>query len=177
MSDGQDDPMHDFSADWSRLWTDMAAQTAQAWQSAAGPTASPEVFSKGRAELLKAWSDWCENWMRSPAFIEAQKKSFSGALAFRKQVRENLRRMQRELQLAGADDISALAAAIRRSERRILDQLEETSDRVAALESKIDRLCERIEKFMDGNGDAPASETNDSNGTKAKRKRRPQADT
>ena len=76
--------------------------------------------------MLRTWSQWCEQWMRSPAFLEAQKQGLSGNLAVHKQLRANLRRIQRELQLAGREDIDALAATIRRSERRIVEQLEET---------------------------------------------------
>ena len=56
--------------------------------------------------------------------------------------------MQRELQLAGREDIDALVAAVQRSQRRVLDQLEETSERLQALEAKLDRLGERLERFM-----------------------------
>ena len=66
--------------------------------------------------------------MRSSAFLEAQKRCMTEAWAFRKQIRANLRRMQRELQIAGREDIDALAAAVQRSQRRVLDQLEENSD-------------------------------------------------
>ncbi len=72
----------------------------------------------------------------------------SGSLAVRKQIRANLRRMQRELQIAGREDIDALVAAVQRSQRRVLDQLEETSERLQALEAKLDCLSERIERFM-----------------------------
>ena len=97
---------------------------------------------------MQVWSDWCEQLMRSSAFLEAQKQCLNGSLAFRKQFRANLRRMQRELQIAGREDIDALVAAVRRSQRRVLDQLEETSERLQALEAKLDCLSERIERFM-----------------------------
>jgi hypothetical protein len=154
----------------TRMWMEMAANAMQAWQPSAGGTASPEIFRKGRADLLQVWSDWCEQLMRSSAFLEAQKQGMSGTLAFRKQIRTNLRRVQRELQIAGREDIDALVAAVRRSQRRVLDQLEETSDRLQSLEAKLDSLNERLERFMglaDGAADHAVGENN---GGKKKRR-------
>ena len=116
-----------------------------------GGTASPDMFRKGRSDFLQVWSDWCEQLMRSSAFLEAQKQCMSGSLAFRKQIRANLRRMQRELQIAGREDIDALVAAVRRSQRRVLDQLEETSERLQAVEAKLDRP-ERATRAVHGPG-------------------------
>lgn len=150
MSDSSD-PM----SAWTRFWMDSAAQAMQAWTPAGGSTQSPELFRKCRADLMQIWSDWCEQWLRSPAFLDVQKQLLSGNLAARKQFRAVLRQMQRELQLAGREDIDALEAAIRRSERRVLDQLEETSAQLRALEAKIDRLGrKRSGKSAAGNGAA-----------------------
>jgi hypothetical protein len=140
--------MNDPFSNLTRMWMEMAANAMQAWQPLAGGTASPEIFRKGRADFLQVWSDWCEELMRSSAFLDAQKQCMTGNLAFRKQIRANLRRVQRELQIAGREDIDALVAAVQRSQRRVLDQLEETSDRLQSLEAKLDCLSERIERFM-----------------------------
>ncbi|MGA2258858.1 MAG: hypothetical protein ABSG53_29675 [Thermoguttaceae bacterium] len=132
----------------TRMWMEMAANAMQACQPLAGSTASPDMFRTGRADFMQVWSDWCEEMMRSSAFLEAQKQCINGSLGLRKQIRTNLRRVQRELQIAGRDDIDALVAAVKRSQRRVLDQLEETSERLQALETKLDCLSERLERFM-----------------------------
>ena len=157
----------------TRTWLEMTAHAMQAWQPLAGSTASPDMFRKGRSDLLQLWSDWCEELMRSSAFLEAQKQCMSGSLALRKQIRANLRRMQRELQIAGREDIDALVAAVQRSQRRVLDQLEETSQRLQSLQSKLDCLSERIERFMgpgSGAEDAGGSANGEGNGGKKKRR-------
>ena len=138
---------------WTRFWMDSAAQAMQSWMPAGGSTQSPELVRKARGDMMQMWSDWCEQWMRSPAFLETQKQMLDGNLAVRKQFRAAVRRMQREMQLAGREDIDALEAAIRRSERRILDQLDEMSSKLQALEAKIDRLGRRARQSADeGNG-------------------------
>ena len=131
----------------TRMWMEMAANAMQAWQPSAGPRPRRNLSQRPR-RFLQVWSDWCEELMRSSAFLEAQKQCMSGSLAFRKQFRANLRRVQRELQIAGREDIDALVAAVQRSQRRVLDQLEETSERLQSLEAKLDCLSERIERFM-----------------------------
>jgi hypothetical protein len=151
---------------WTRFWMDSAAQAMQAWTPAGGTTQSPELLRQCRADLMQTWSDWCEQWLRSPGFLEAQKQMLSGNLAARRQFRAVLRKMQRELQLAGREDIDALEAAIRRSERRVLDQLEETTAQLRALEAKIDRLGRRRSGESDaGSGNGAAD--------RPRRKRRP----
>ncbi len=164
--------MNDPFSNMTRMWMEMAANAMQAWQPSAGSTASPEFFKKGRSDFLQVWSDWCEELMRSSAFLEAQKQCISGSIGLRKQIRANVRRMQRELQIAGREDIDALVAAVQRSQRRVLGQLDETSERLKALEAKLDCLSERIERFLDvENGSAGRAE-GEGNGEGGKKKRR-----
>jgi hypothetical protein len=150
---------------WTRFWMDSAAQAMQSWMPAGGSTKSPELIHKARGDMLQMWSDWCEQWLRSPAFLDAQKQMLDGNLAVRKQFRAAVRRMQREMQLAGREDIDALEAAIRRSERRILDQMDEMSSHLQALEAKIDRLGRRARHSPD--------DDNAAGGNGTRRKRRP----
>lgn len=159
MGSETDDTFSNLTQMWLQTATQVMQACAPAENSSAGSTASPEMFRKGRADVMQLWSDWCEDLMRSSAFLEAQKQCREGGLALRKQFRTNLRHVQRELQLAGREDIDTVVAAIRRSQRRVLDQLEETSDRLQSLESKLDRLSERIERFMGlaGGGPGPAA--------------------
>ncbi len=150
MENGSNDPFSSLT----RMWMEMAANTMQAWQPATGSTASPEILRKGRADLMQVWSDCCEEMMRSSAFLIAQKQCMDGVLGLRKQFRANLRRVQRELQLAGREDIEALLAAIQRSRSRILDQLEETAQRLQSLENTLDGLSERLDHFLETAADA-----------------------
>ncbi len=154
----------------TRMWMEMAANAMQAWQPLAGSTASPDMFRKGRSDFLQVWSDWCEQLMRSSAFLEAQKQCMSGSLALRKQIRANLRRMQRELQIAGREDIDALVAAVQRSQRRVLDQLEETSERLQVAGSQAG-LPGRAARAVHGLEDGAAGRA-DGEGNGGKKKRR-----
>ncbi len=173
MGNDNDDPFSNLS----RMWTEMAASAMQAWQPMMGGTASPDLFRKGRSDFLQVWSDWCEQLLRSSAFLEAQKQCMTGSLAFRKQIRANLRRAQRELQIAGREDIDALVAALRRSQRRVLDQLEENSERLQGLEAKLDGLSEQLQRFVgraEGaeNGEADSAGGANGTGNGGKKKKR-----
>ncbi len=164
--------MNDPFSNMTRMWMEMAASAMQAWQPAGGTTASPELLRKGRGDLMQIWSDWCEELMRSSAFLDAQKQCLSGSLVFRKKMRSNLRRMQRELQIVGREDIDALVAAVQRSQRRVLSQIEETSQRLQSLEAKLDCLSERIERFMGNEHGNPGRAEGEVNGDVVKKKRR-----
>jgi len=166
MGSDSNDPFSNLT----RMWMEMAANAMQAWQPLAGGTASPDIFRKGRSDFMQFWSDWCEELMRSSAFLEAQKQSVNGSLAFRKQIRANLRQMQRELQIAGREDIDAVVAAIRRSQRRVLEQLEETSERLHIMETKLDSLSERIDRFMGVEDGAAGRTINEGNDGKKKKR-------
>jgi len=152
---------------WTRIWMETAAQAMQPWLSAGGTTQSPELIRKGRADWMQFWSESFERWLRSPAFLDAQKQMLDGNLAVRKQFRAAMRKMQRELQLAGREDIDALEAAIRRSERRVLDQLEELSAQLRAVEAKVGRARRRGKRPADSENGAPDASANGS-----RRKRR-----
>jgi hypothetical protein len=161
---------------FARTWAEMAANAMRAWQpwaGGAGSTASPDVFRKARLDFLQLWNDWCEELLRSSAFLEAQKQCMSGNLAVRKQMRAHLRRIQRELQLAGREDIDAVVAAVQRSQRRILDRLDETFDRLQTLEAKLDGIAARMEQLAGGktNASEAASHAN-GEGNGGKRRRR-----
>jgi len=154
----------------TRMWLELAAKSMQAWQPLAGSTASPDIFRQGRSDFMQALSDWCEQMMRSSAFLQSQKQCMEGSLAVRKQIRANLRRMQRELQIVGREDIDALVSAVKRSERRVLDQLEEHCERLQSLEGKLDHLRERIERLTGAENGAPPRSNGESDSGKKKRR-------
>jgi len=153
-----------------RMWMEMTAAAVQAWQPSSSGTASPELFRKGRADFMQVWSDWCEELMRSSAFLDAQKQLMGGQLALRKQIRSNVRRVQRELQIVGREDIDALVAAVQRSQRRVLDQLEEMSERLQAMEAKMDCLAERLGRFTAAEDGAADRVFTESSGGKKRRR-------
>ena len=131
------------------------------------------MFRKGRSDFLQVWSDWCEQLMRSSAFLEAQKQCMSGSLAFRKQIRANLRRMQRELQIAGREDIDALVAAVSGRSAASSTNWKRPPSGCKALEAKLDCLGERIERFMGheaglGRADGEATAARRKGGTRKK---------
>jgi hypothetical protein len=148
MSDSDDNVGDGLSA-LMRMWMGMASGAMEAWQPwTGGSTASPEIVRQARATFFKTWSDCCDEFMRSPAFLDAQKQCMAGNLAMRKQARENISRLQHEFQVAGAEDIDQLMRALRRLERRLLDEFEDSSDRISELSGKIDALTSRLDTLQ-----------------------------
>jgi len=123
-----------------RLWLDAAAGAMEAWQAWSGPTASPEAVRQLRTSFLNAWSDWWENYLRSPMFLSSAMQSMTGTVQFRKQLREQLDRLQQEFRVAGRQDIDELALAVQRSTRRVLDQLDEMAARLDTFGDRLDAL-------------------------------------
>ena len=114
MGSETNDPL----SNMTRMWMEMAAMGHAGVATYGGPHGVAGTPPQGCADLMQVWSDYCEELMCSSAFLDAQKQCMSGNLAFRKQFWANLRRLQRELQVVGREDIDALLAAIQRSRTR-----------------------------------------------------------
>ena len=134
----------DGPGDLMRLWLDMASQTAQACQAWSGAAASPEAFRQGRSDLFKVWSDYWEQFLRSSSFLEAQKRSLTGSLEYRKQFREYLGRLHHELQLASAQDIDQLMISVRRMGEDLREQFEQAGQRLDGLSTQLGALAARV---------------------------------
>lgn len=116
-----------------RMWSDWATNAMAASQNTTGSTNSPEMVRQMRATFFKMWSDAWEELLRSPAFLEQSKQLLTDGADFQKQAREYLGKLQHDLQLASAQDMDQLALAIRRLERRMMDQFEDLSDQLDRL--------------------------------------------
>ncbi len=130
----------------ARMWLDAASGVMEAFQAWAGPTASPEAVRKARATLLDSWSNLWEQYLRTPAFLDSAKQGIARSIDFRKQLREQLDRVQREFRVVGRQDVDELILALERMERHVLDQLDEISARLDALSARLDALGEKAAK-------------------------------
>jgi hypothetical protein len=140
---------------WMQLWFDAASKAMEAGQTWtgpawAGPTASPDVLRQARSAFMKTWSDCWEQWLRSSAFLDSSRQSLAGGMEMHKHAREFVDQVQRELRVAGRQDVDELALAIRRAERRVLDQLDEVSERLDAVAARLESLEARLDPPEDG---------------------------
>jgi hypothetical protein len=124
----------------AQLWANMVSSAMAACQPWAGSTASPELIRQGRSASVKAWSDYWEQFLRSPAFLEAQQQCMAGSVESKRMVRECLGRLNHELELATSKDIDEVMVAMRRLERRLLEQFEQLNERLNRLSAQLDAL-------------------------------------
>jgi hypothetical protein len=122
---------------FTRIWSDFAAQMMQSGMAFAPDRKPPEVSREMRSAMIKAWSDYCDQFMRSADFLEMMKQSLSASLQARKQMNDFLGQMQHEFQNSSRQDVDQMAASLQHVERRIIDRLED-------LASQIDRLEQRL---------------------------------
>ena len=139
-----DDPMAAGPAPWMRMWLDMTSGAMEACQAWAGATASPEPVRQIRSAMLEAWSDYWDQCLRSPMFLNATRQAVAQSTQIRKQFGEYLDRLYSESPVAGREDMEQLLRALRRSEERLLEQLEDVSARLEALDAGLDALAARL---------------------------------
>lgn len=121
---------------FTQYWTDMMAKMSQAGMQAQAAT-QEEMGKQMRQAFFDAWAKACEDMMRSDVFLDAMKKSMEGALQFKQQMNEFLRKAMGDSPLPSRDDTESIILAVRRLEGRVLDRLEELSERVEALEDHV----------------------------------------
>ena len=90
--------------------------------------------------MFKAWSDYCEQFMRTPDFLNMMKQSLSASLEARKQLNDFLARTQHELQGASRQDADQIMASIQRMEERLADGMEDMTSRLQRLEGRLEKL-------------------------------------
>ena len=89
------------------------------------PTADPDGWNRQLQRVfLDAMAHYCDDFMRSPQFLDAMKQSMDHALAFRKQVDQFLTEAQRSVQSPALADVDDLCALIGSVEERLMDRIE-----------------------------------------------------
>jgi hypothetical protein len=78
--------------------------------------------------------------MRSPAYLDAMKKSMDGALAFKQQINEFLTRALLEQQIPARSDTDSILLVLRSLEERVLSRIDNLNERVDDLAARMVRV-------------------------------------
>lgn len=127
-----------------KMWTDFAGKMANAGVAFSPESTPPDSARQMRSAFFKAWTDYCEEYMRSPEFLESWKKAMGSAIQFRRQMNQSLGQLQHEFQGTSRQDIDQLMMAMTHLERRLVDNVERAADRVDELGARIEALEEKI---------------------------------
>lgn len=153
MSENNGDPFAEASERFSqgqnqfaKMWTDFAGKMATAGVSFAPESTPPDAAKQMRGAFFKALSDYCEEYMRSPEFLDSWKQAMDGAIQFRRQMNESLGKMHHELGGTSRQDVDRTMIAISHLERRLVDTMERAAERVDEVAGRVDAL----EKKMNG---------------------------
>jgi hypothetical protein len=119
---------------FTKFWTDCVSKMTGAGLSPTPPQISEDSMKQMRRAFFDAWAHHCDEFMRSPAFLDGMKKSMDGALAFREQLNEFMTRALHEAQAPARSDTDSIMLVLRSLEERVLDRLDRLEERVASLD-------------------------------------------
>jgi hypothetical protein len=127
-----------------KMWTDFAGKMGGAGVSFSPSSTPPDMTKEMRATFFKAWSEYCDEYMRSPAFLDSWKKAMDSAIDFRRQMNQSMGKVHHEFQGTSRQDIDQLMIALTHLERRLVDNLERTGGRVEEMADRIDALEKKL---------------------------------
>jgi hypothetical protein len=137
-ADGQKSvPGADF---FTRAWSDFATQMVRAGTAFTPGATPPQMSQEMRNAMFKAWGDYCDQYMRSPEFMDMMKQSLGTAVEARKQLNEFLGRVQSEFQQPSRQDVDQIMAHLHHLERRIVDRIDAVAADLEDIKQKITQL-------------------------------------
>ena len=105
---------------------------------AGGAAFTPEAMRRMQGAFYEAMAQYSEQYMRSPQFLEAMKRSMDQAMQFRQQMDDFLKsNMATAFESATGGSNSEILGAIRQSSTQLQAQLSKIDARVSELESLV----------------------------------------
>lgn len=142
--------MHDNSEDWLgqggallNMWTDMAAKMmgASLGGGAAAPVENPpEALRELRSGILAAWTRYCDQFMRSPQFLDSLRQAMNANIQARRQMNEALGKVQHDLQGVSRQDLDQMMRTLQHLEQGIATGVERISQRLDELNARVDDM-------------------------------------
>lgn len=124
----------------TKMWGEFASRMAQASGALKPDDMPPEMARAMRSAMFRAMGEYCDQFMRSPQFLQMMKQSMAGAIQLRRQLNEFLGRVQHEFQGTSRQDVDQLMLALRHLEQRIVDGNEHLLERIEELDARLDAL-------------------------------------
>ncbi|MFO0837688.1 MAG: hypothetical protein U1D55_04115 [Phycisphaerae bacterium] len=135
---------------FARFWTDLVTRLGAAGFAAPmggfgfAPGAAAVGAGQPSADAIKqmqriffdAYGKYCDDFMRSPQFLETLKQSMDGALAFKRQMDAFLSNALKSAQLPSHENWVASAESMVQLQKRIAQRLDDLSARIEGLEEK-----------------------------------------
>src|SRR5437763_15949037 len=91
-------------AAFQKIWAESISKTMQTAFSMAPNSAPPEVLRKIRSGLFQALAQSCDEFMRSPQFLEGMKQCMDYAINFRKMSIDFMEKVRNEFHSPSGED-------------------------------------------------------------------------
>ncbi len=138
MSDtnGENTAANPFVDAWSSFLSQMGVPSTERVPAATeAPSWSDEAMRQMQRAFMDTLAKHCDDYLRSPDYLNLMKQTMDNALTFRQQVDTFLAEAHRATHTPSTDDLNEVMAALRRIEDRLDGRLDEFERRMAAVEA------------------------------------------
>jgi hypothetical protein len=125
------------AAAFQKMWMDSASKIIQAAFTITPNSPPPEVLRQIRSGIFQALASSWEEFMRTPQFLDGMKQWMESAINFRKLSNDFMSKVRNEMQAPSRDDVDMLMVNINHIEKRMLDRLDELSEQIRQLSSRM----------------------------------------
>jgi len=117
---------------FTQFWGEMVSRMSGVGLPAAPPADPGPAMKQMQRVFLEALAKYCDEFMRSPQFLEAMKQNMENAMTFRRQVDQFLTQALHGAQAPARGDVEELVALVRNVEERVLARVEELNRKLEA---------------------------------------------
>ncbi len=122
---------------FTSFWTDFFSKMVAAGITPATPPA--DMAEQLRRSFFDSMSKYCDEFMRSEAFLQAMKQSMDNALAWQASMNQYLQKGLQAAQMPSRADSEQLVAMVRGLEDRLFSRLDSLAERIEKLEKAASR--------------------------------------
>jgi hypothetical protein len=137
------------AAFFTKMWMDLGSRMMTAGLSFNPMSPPAENMRQMRGNLLGVLSDYTEEFMRSPQFLQFMKQVMDGTNKQRLQMNEFMTGVRHDTQGTAREDIDSVMVYVRQLGRRVLDRMDDIDARLDEISSRLDGV--------NGNGGSQAA--------------------
>lgn len=130
-------PVFEQAQRFTEMWTDFATKMATTGLSVEPDAPPPDATRQVRGAIFRAMSEWADQFLRSPEFLQMVKQGFDRSMDFRQQMNDMLTTVQHNFQGVARQDVDNLLMAVHHLETRLLDRVEQLSSRLDEIEKRL----------------------------------------
>ncbi|HWE94054.1 MAG TPA: hypothetical protein VG269_08840 [Tepidisphaeraceae bacterium] len=147
----------DNAAFFTKMWMEFATRMMTAGTSFNPFAPPPEAARQARGSYFGALSEFADQMMRSPQFLQLMKQSMDTSLGMRKQMDDFMTGLRHDTQGTAKEDIDSLMVTVRHLGTRMRDRMDEIDDHLREISRRLDA--------MEGNGNGNGRAAPRRNGT------------